>query len=204
MPSTTFAAPSLLVILVGTLSFVGCSAITFPIKGTPACCVPVDALVYPKRNLVQIDFAKLAQPQPEVYRLDKGDVIGVFVQGILPYHDADEPPMLPPVQYRESRMSGASIPPAVGFPVAVQANGEITLPAIGRIPVIGDSLEEVSEKIQEKCVEQNLDRDRDLVCIVKLINPRTYSAARPQEHRIRDSTRRDHIERGRYRFNIQP
>ncbi len=189
--SPLFAKLALALVAVGLPMSAGCAAIALPIKGTPACCLPVDCLVYPKRNLVSIDYAKLAQPKPGAYRVDSGDVLGVFVEGILPYTPPDQVPPLPPVQFRDSKDGSAAAPPALGYPVLVQENGQITLPSIGRIYVVGLSLEEITQKIVAKCDSEGLsDKDRETICVVTLINPRTYNitviredqASAPQEH----------------------
>ncbi len=189
--SPLFARLTLALIAIGLPMSAGCAAIAFPMKGTPACCLPVDCLVYPKRNLVSIDYSKLSQPKPDVYRVDSGDVLGVFVEGVLPYTPSDQVPPLPPVQFRDSRDGAAAIPPALGYPVLVQENGQITLPSIGRIHVVGLSMEEITQKIVAKCDAEGLsDKDKETICVVTLINPRTYNITviredqdtAPQEH----------------------
>lgn len=166
---------------------VGCSTLSFRVKGTPAQCLPIDCLVYPKRNLVPIDVSKLAQPSPDAYRVDSGDVLGIAVEGIIPFQDPDQVPQLPPVHFRGMN---SEQPPALGFPVLVQESGNIALPSIGMIQVAGATLQEVSDKITEACLKANLRKQREVLTAVTLINPRTYNitviredvGGNPQEH----------------------
>jgi hypothetical protein len=79
-----------LFMLVGTLLGFssGCSAILFRIKGVPAREIPDTLRPLTRNHRVPIDYRFLGQNPPPFYRVDGGDVLGVAVDGILPFSPA--------------------------------------------------------------------------------------------------------------------
>ena len=69
------------------------------------------------------------------YRLDTGDVLGVFIDGVLGKFD-DVPPF-----HKPDTANG--ILPSIGFPVVVEHDGNISLPYIEPISVQGKTITEV-------------------------------------------------------------
>lgn len=149
----------------------GCSSLTFPIRGVPAHCLPPDARPEAKRDQVPIDVTQLSQPRPETYRLAAGDVLSVYVPGVIPFQTPQQAPQLPPIHFPEP---GSDLQPAVGFPVAVQESGKITLPSIKPIAVAGLSLEETAEVIRSTYLAENVLRDELTYPVVTLLRARTY------------------------------
>lgn len=150
--------------------FSGCSSLRFNLMGfkaIPASRVPAIFLEqHPKANLQTISLSRLRQDPPEVYLLDEGDVLGIYIENIL-----GNPDELPPVHHRED--SGQ--PPAVGFPVPIREDGTIALPQVPPIPVAGLSLNEATDVIRNAYTIENeiLKPDQDRV-MVTLINKRQY------------------------------
>lgn len=155
--------------LVVIAAMTGCSSLAFPIQGRPVTSVPRHELAEPKRNLVPIDISLLSQPEPNEYRLDEGDVLGVIVEGIVPYRGPEQPPVLPPVQYPAEDLM---LPPAIGVPLAVQPGGEIALWEIGRLNVRGMSLDQASSAIREAYIENEFLKPTAGRPVVTLIRPR--------------------------------
>ncbi|APZ91177.1 polysaccharide biosynthesis/export family protein [Fuerstiella marisgermanici] len=124
--------------LLGMGSFLtGCSTIT----GVPVSRVPKQLLTnYEKDDFQDISMLRLRQDPPEFYALGPGDVLGVFVKGVL--GDEDK---LPPVHYPEN----SSLPPAVGYPTPVREDGTLSLPIIKPVNVEGLSLIEATEKVRQ-------------------------------------------------------
>jgi hypothetical protein len=147
--------------------FGGCAALTNPV----ADAVPVHRLpdeVHGRRREEErtIPLTLLRQKPPDVYRLAPGDVLGVWVEGVL--GDKNQPP---PVHVSER----GDRPPSFGFPVPVTGDGAIRLPLVDPIRVEGRTLAEVQEEVvkaytvTKKILQPGAGR-----IIVTLMNPRTY------------------------------
>ena len=74
----------------------------YNIDAVPARRLPPVVLGRPKEDLLETSKARLRQRPPEVYVLDQGDVLGVFIEGIL--GEAGE---APPVQVPRGRLHPA-------------------------------------------------------------------------------------------------
>src|SRR5690242_18899319 len=71
---------------------VGCAAVTNPVAdGIPVRFLPNEALGESKDLYEQIPEAYFRQPPPEVYRLAKGDVLGIWIEGVLGEKNATPP-----------------------------------------------------------------------------------------------------------------
>ena len=123
--------------LPGCSSFLGTSYPT----GVPVGRIPKALLqVEKKDDFEDISMLRLRQDSPEFYALGPGDVLGVYIKGVL--GDEDK---LPPVHYPEN----SDLPPAVGYPVPVREDGTLALPIIEPINVEGLSLIEATEIVRE-------------------------------------------------------
>src|SRR5438874_4677915 len=62
----------------------GCTALTNPIAdGIPVRLLPPEILGPTKTNYQTVPLSLLRQPQPDAYKLDTGDVLGIYVEGYL-------------------------------------------------------------------------------------------------------------------------
>ncbi|MCA9152064.1 MAG: hypothetical protein KDA92_22325, partial [Planctomycetales bacterium] len=105
---------------VGALSLsAGCAAITNPtLNGIPVRRLPTELLAAPRRESCQtIPLSLLRQSPSEDYLLGPGDVLGLFVPGVLPPAYEDQALTLPPVNYPAG---GTNLPPSMGYPVTVR------------------------------------------------------------------------------------
>jgi protein involved in polysaccharide export with SLBB domain len=151
----------------------GCTALTQPITGIPVRRLPPQFLAQTKNNLVALDPARLSQEPMRQYLLDAGDVLGVYIEGILPYSSADKPPEPPPVNFPGEN---STLDPSIGFPIAVQENGTIALPSIAPIKVKGLNIEQVTNLIRKAYLEAKIVRDGDkLRPSVTILKERTYN-----------------------------
>lgn len=91
-------------------------------------------------DLTPIDVSILRIDQPEFYRVDKGDVLCIFVEGILGQLDETE------VMYPPS--SKSDFPPSIGEPITIQGDGTIKLPKVDAIQVRGCSVLEVEKLVK--------------------------------------------------------
>ncbi len=145
----------------------GCTAVLSPIDTIPAERLPPQFLAEPQAQKEPIDVSRLRVPKPPYYLLDKGDVLGVFIEGVLGTVD-DAPPVVIP-------MEGSDIPPAIGFPVPVREDGTISLPLVKPIPVRGLNIQQVEQLVSRtyRDGEKPLLTE-DARIIVTLIRERTY------------------------------
>jgi protein involved in polysaccharide export with SLBB domain len=117
----------------------GCASLTNPVaEGVPAHLVSPDYLGRPREELRTIPLTYLRQKPPEVYRLAAGDVLGVYIEGVL--GDRNQPP---PVRFTEQ----GNVPPAFGFPIPVDAEGKLPLPLIKPLSVKGMSIPEAQAAV---------------------------------------------------------
>lgn len=124
-----------------TLWMTGCTQIVAPIDAIPADRVPRELLVKPSANTRPIDYARLRRPPEKEYLLDKGDVLGIFIDGVLGNLNEAPPIRLPD--------GVTDLPPAIGYPVPVRDNGTLPLPLIKPIFVKGMTVDEAEAAIRQ-------------------------------------------------------
>ncbi|MGV3486657.1 MAG: polysaccharide biosynthesis/export family protein [Planctomycetaceae bacterium] len=161
--------------LAGTLATVilsGCSSLTQPINGVPANRLPPQFFAPPKNNLVPVDISLLSSEPPREYQIDKGDILGVYVEGVLPFNPPNVTPEPPPVNFPDA---DSTLPPSIGFPIAVQEDGTLSLPLIEPLVVRGLTLDQIREKIRDAYIDSDILRPEKARPIVSLIKERTYN-----------------------------
>lgn len=159
-----------LMALLLAFQFTGCAALTNPLAdGVPVRRVPPELLAPTKSGEETIPPTLLAQPRPDTYRLEAGDVLGVYVEAL---GEREQPSVMPihvgPLSYaRDQRMYS----PSSGYPVSVEDDGTIYLSAIGKLSVQNLSLPEAREAIRTAYVNKKLLRD-DGKLVVSLLTQR--------------------------------
>ena len=158
--------------LLGMLS-AGCSTITQPISGIPARRIPPQFLAQSKNNLVPLDPARLSQEPPRDYLLDDGDILGIYIEGILQFVPPDRPPEPPPVNFPDAT---SQLDPSLGFPIAVINDGTIQLPNLEPIKVRGLTIDQTRDLIRKDYLDSEILRESSrLQPIVTLMKERTYN-----------------------------
>lgn len=160
------------VLAVASLMSTGCTALTNPIDGIPADRLPPQVFAPPKNNLVPLDISLLTLEPPRNYALDSGDILGIYVEGVLPFNPPNATPELPPVHFPDA---DSTLPPSIGFPIAVEEDGTLSLPLIEPIQVRGLTLEQVRDQVRRAYIEQNILLAEKARPIVTLIKERTYN-----------------------------
>ena len=113
-----------------------------------------------------INFLKLRRSPPEQYVLSKGDVLGIYIQGIT--GDAAVPP---PVNFASDNNEAA-----VGYPVPIRDDGYISLPLIAPIRVTGLTVGEAEAKIVRAYTQdKEILLEGNEKIIVTLMQRRTYN-----------------------------
>ncbi|MFN5286327.1 MAG: polysaccharide biosynthesis/export family protein, partial [Planctomyces sp.] len=135
------------------------------IDAIPVSRVPKEILVVDRKdNYKDISLLRLRQDPPESYLLGPGDVLGVYIKGVLGSEEE-----LPPIHFPED----GNRPPAVGLPVPVREDGTLSLPIIEPINVKGMSLVEASNAIKMAYIyPEPIIREGEESIIVTLIQQR--------------------------------
>ncbi len=152
-------------------TFSGCSTLTMPIDGVPANRLPPEFFAEPKNDLVPVDISLLSLEPPRDYQLDGGDILGVYIEGVLPFNPPNAPPEPPPVNFPDR---DSTLPPSIGYPIAVQDDGTLALPLIEPLKVKGLTLEQVREAIRDAYIDEEILRPEKARPIVTIIKERTY------------------------------
>jgi hypothetical protein len=152
------------------LSSGGCAALTNPVvDGAPVRRLPPELLFPRSRDAeVTIPLTLLGQPKPETYRLGPGDVLGLYIPGIL-----GEQGQPLPAHYTDS----PRLKSALGYPVTVRDDGTIALPLVEPINVQGKSIQESEETIRSTYVKKKLPQpggEAERRILVTLQRQRTY------------------------------
>ena len=127
-----------------------------------------------------LPLAMLRQKPPDIYRVDAGDVLGLFIEGIL-----GERGQIPPV-INLSGSGPGSAPPAIGFPVVVEEGGTLSLPLITPLTVRGKTLNEIRDELTKVYTDNRLVAPGVRV-IVSLAKPRTYRVTVVRSERFLDA-----------------
>jgi hypothetical protein len=148
----------------------GCASFTNPVAdGVRVRQLPPEFLAEPKSDLKPIPLSLLRQPPPEVYKLEPGDLMGIWIEGIL--GKTGEPP---PIAATDTAVGGLKTT-AVGYPIPVREDGTINLPIIAPVRVRGLSLVQAQDAIRKAYTEPKevLKKGTENL-IVTLIRPREY------------------------------
>lgn len=144
----------------------GCAAFRNDLDGLPARYLPEEYRVESERGKRTIDLSMLRRTPPAEYRLDAGDVLGVYIEGVL-----GEPRTLPPVY----NASGQFDRPNTGYPITVREDGTIALPLDGSVAVRGLSLREAEARLRDYYTRTRpLLRPGRSRVLVSLLRPRTH------------------------------
>ena len=163
----------------------GCTAITQPIDGIPASRLPPQFFAEPKADLVPVDVSLLTVEPPRDYQISGGDILGIYVEGVLPFNAPSEPPEPPPVNFPDAE---STLPPSIGFPIAVQEDGTLSLPLIEPLDVEGLTLDQVRDAIRDTYIEEDILRSDKARPIVTIIRKRTYDVIVVREDTSRGSS----------------
>src|SRR6516164_2893973 len=92
MSSATTCRSALAVAVLACALSGGCAAITNPLaEGVSVRHVPPELLACSREGEQTIPLWTLGQPRPDAYRLDSGDVLGVYIEGFLGDRPTPEP-----------------------------------------------------------------------------------------------------------------
>ncbi|EMI58518.1 polysaccharide biosynthesis/export family protein [Rhodopirellula sallentina] len=150
----------------------GCTSFFAPISGVPVNQIPPQLLGEKRADYINVPLALLRMEQPEDYLIDEGDILGIYIEGVMPPQaNEDQPVAIPPVHFPEE---GSDLPPSVGFPIPVRDDGTLPLPLIEPLDVRGKTITEVENMVRKAYVddEKILRKGRDRI-LVSLMRERT-------------------------------
>ncbi len=150
----------------------GCTSLFSPISGVPVKSLPPQLLGERRDNMINVPLALMRMEQPDEYVLAEGDILGIYIEGVMPPKaNEDQVATAPPVNFPQP---GSDLPPSVGFPIPVRDDGTLPLPLIQPIYVEGKTIAEAETLIREAYVdvEKILRAGRDRI-LVSLMRERT-------------------------------
>jgi hypothetical protein len=148
----------------------GCAALTNPVAdGVPVRRLPPELLAQPQNGEQTLPLTLLGQPHPAEYRLAPGDILGVYVEGFLGDRSQPLPIHVGPrfQQGEEHRLASA-----LGYPVAVQEDGTISLPPVGAVSVNGLTAPQAAAAIRKVYTDKQLLKPETDRILVSLLDPR--------------------------------
>jgi protein involved in polysaccharide export with SLBB domain len=149
----------------------GCASLTNPVAdAVPVRDVPQECLCPPRENEITVPLNLLSLPTDRIYRVATGDVLGIWIEGILgptnqvpPLHVTTLPTP------RDQRRS----PSAVGYPVTVEPGGILRLPLIEPLTVRGMTAAEIQQLIRDEySVKRKLLKNGNERILVSVLQPR--------------------------------
>ena len=143
----------------------GCAAL-HPIKGVPARHVPSPYLAEPRSGKKTIDLSLLRQTPAEQHYVDSGDVLAIYIEGVLGRRED-----VPPVHFPEN----GETRPSLGYPIPVRGDGTISVPLAPPVNVRGLTIPQVETALRRAyTIERRvLEPGRDRI-FVALQRPREY------------------------------
>lgn len=143
----------------------GCSAFR-PLKGVPVQNLPWESRGESRANMETIDLSRLGQTPAPAYLLDSGDVLAIYIEGVLGRVEE-----VPPVYIPQNGDSH----PSLGYPIPVREDGAISLPLIPPLMVRGMTIPQVEDLVRRTYTsdKQILEKGRERI-LVSLQRARSY------------------------------
>lgn len=151
----------------------GCTSILSPMSGIPVSELPPALLGDRKEDYVSVPLALLRMEPSQDYLLAEGDILGIYIEGVMPpKSNDDQVETAPPVHFPQP---GSDLPPSVGYPIPVRDDGTLPLPLVDPIDVEGKTISEVEVLVRKAYVEDEkiLRSGRDRI-LVSLMRERTH------------------------------
>ncbi|MDC8006273.1 polysaccharide biosynthesis/export family protein [Aureisphaera galaxeae] len=129
-------------------------------------CVPLKRITYLQENEQQKDSLLPVRKAQEPYRLQINDLLSVRVKAL----DDELANIFNPIGETNPNASNEESLYYEGF--KVDARGNIRVPLLGEIPVIGRTVEEVRKSIEERLLKDYFKKEANLFVTVKLVGIR--------------------------------
>lgn len=148
---TAMTRPAVLLLVAAVALSNGCAAVTNPVAdGIPVRRLPAEVLGRPKAEMKPISLTLLRQKEPEIYRVDKGDVLAIVAEQVIVQTDPlNQPP--PPVKLPDPVSNTA----AIGYPFPVSDEGTLAIPGLRPLLVRGKTPAEIEQMIRDAATGKN-------------------------------------------------
>ncbi len=144
-------------------------------NAVPAYRLPAEFHTCCRQGTVPIDLSLLSQKRPsDGHHVGEGDLLAVYVGGVLPAKVDDAAVVLPPISVVGNYYPpyGRVQLPTTGVPVDVRSNGSIRLPLVGRLELDDKTLEEATDIVRLAYEKSGvIQKDRERV-FLNLLRPR--------------------------------
>ena len=151
----------------------GCAALTNPLSDArPVRHLPPELLAPPKDPAQTIQLPLLGQPEPAAYRLEPGDILGVYVETVIGDRALPMPQEVAPLVETTGQRR---LPPAAGYPVSVRADGTISVPELAPLRVAGMTTADVEEALRKGYLAKEVLKPGKERILVTLLHQRGYS-----------------------------
>ena len=175
MPKTVrYSSPVALVCLAIVALQAGC--VTTATCTVPASRVPPMFRAASKAAKVPVDLAMLRQEPPSVRKILAGDMVGVYVYGVVPPQMEAGPEVFQDILRQQEYYppGGVANTPNMGLPLTVEPDGTLRLPLIDPVTVEGLTPAEAADAIGAAYREREIiEKGRERV-FVTLIKPRVH------------------------------
>ncbi len=157
-----------LIALLGLLAS-GSGCVTYSHHAIPADRLPPELKFCEKGCRVPVNLALLTQTPPRSYIIGPGDVLAIYIRGLLPPNVDDPAPVVQgntTVQQVYYPPAGNVATPSIGVPLQVSDDGSLSLPVIGSIPVSGLTVQQAVDKISTAIINKEVvQKGREYVYI---------------------------------------
>ena len=167
-----FVSHSLLLV-VGACFQTGC--ITYTHHAIPADRLPPELNFCQKGCRVPVNLALLGQTPPRSYVIGPGDVLSVYVRGLVPANTEESTPLIQggmTLQQIYYPPAGNVSGPSAGIPIEVSDDGTIPLPVVGGMNVSGLTVQQAADKLVAVVIEKEIVKKGKEYVYVNLIRPR--------------------------------
>jgi protein involved in polysaccharide export with SLBB domain len=150
----------------------GCASLSNPaLIGYPVRRIPPEWLGKSREGLCTIPLTALGHAPDPVYKLEHGDVLGIFIEGVLGDSRTQNPPVYAPAQLNPLNRR---LPPVVGFPIPIREDGTISLPLVPPIPVRGLSVKQAEEAVRKAYLDREILKEGRERVLVSVMQERLY------------------------------
>ncbi|MEM9828034.1 MAG: polysaccharide biosynthesis/export family protein [Planctomycetota bacterium] len=96
--------------------------------------------------------------------IEAGDIVALYIEGVLPFNPPGVPPSPPPVNQTTDGI------PYLGFPLTVQSDGMVALPLVDAVRIAGLSVREAEQAIAKRYIDADIlrrEKARPIISIIK-------------------------------------
>jgi protein involved in polysaccharide export with SLBB domain len=164
-----------LLLLAGLMLHTGC--ITYTHHAIPADRLPCELKFCQKGCRVPVNLALLAQTPPRSYVIGPGDVLSVYIRGLMPANPDETAPVIQGAMNLQQQYyppDGNVSGPAAGVPIQVAEDGTIPLPVVGDVNVDGLTVQQAADKLSAEVIDKKIVVQGKEYIYVNLIRPRVH------------------------------